>query len=263
MQWRIINFLSCGTSGDLIHSLYAVKNICKKYNAKANLYIADCSYSIEHCESFTFDLEKTYDDFKELLLEQSYILNFGILPKNFNNELISLNAWRKIGFGKFETWTKNMNKTYDIDNIVEYKWIDVKENIKELYDKILIHSSIKRFNRSFDWKKLIELNNQNIFFITNNENEYHYFTSTAGINIPVVYVKTIFDMAKAISSCKFFVGNQSMPFALASSMDKNRLGVLSNDDSVFYMEEQLYSKNISWHLNEQTKYHSDSLFVKI
>ena len=263
MHWRVINFLSCGTSGDLIHSLYAVKNICEKYNSKANLYIADCSYFIENCESFTFSLDKTYEDFKELLLSQEYILNFNILPKNFNGELVSLNAWRKIGFGKFETWTKNMNKTYDIDNIIEYRWISIKENIKELEDKILIHSSIKRFNKAFNWKNLIQSNIDTTYFITNNKNEYEYFIHTVGINIPVVYVNTIFDMAKAISSCKFFVGNQSMPFALASSMDKNRLGVLSNDDSIFYMEEQLYSKNISWHLNEQTKHYSDSLFVKI
>jgi hypothetical protein len=42
-------------------------------NVKANLYIAELSYGLCACGNFTFDLNKTYEDTKELINSQEYI----------------------------------------------------------------------------------------------------------------------------------------------------------------------------------------------
>jgi ADP-heptose:LPS heptosyltransferase len=56
----------------------------------------------------------------------------------------------------------------------------------------------------------------------------------------------ILELATYINSCKYFVGNQSSPFAIANALDVPRLGILDLDHNnyIFYNEEAKYSKNI-------------------
>ena len=57
-----LNFVCGGLLGDMIHSLYAVRGICRKQGAKTNLFIADSSYGIRRTENFKFDINSTYSD---------------------------------------------------------------------------------------------------------------------------------------------------------------------------------------------------------
>ena len=146
----MINFVTCGQVGDLIQQLYAIKAICIRDNTKANLYIADFSYGIGACGNFTFDLQKTFEDTFKLVSTQTFINQYGILPRDFNEEYINLNKWRDRGIGNFKTWSDLLSEEFSFQIPSIYKWLDVSEFDENTNGKILIHRSNKRHNDSFN-----------------------------------------------------------------------------------------------------------------
>ena len=258
----IINFVCCGQSGDMTHELYVIKNLYKLYNIKANLYIADYTYGgIDCCGHFLFDLERTYNDWKQTICLQPYINSFGILPKNFTENYINLNSWRDFN-GKNRSWSYLMSECFNFPIQEEYRWIDCSTKIDELKNKILIHHSNIRHNNNFDWRKIIQGNEDNVLFITNNDSEYNNFKS---IHPTIEYYKVsdIYDLVVALNSCKLFIGNQSMPFAMASALEIPRIGILYYVDARYYQNEHNVSKNLSWFLDENSKYNSNNISIVI
>jgi hypothetical protein len=258
----IKNFVCCGQSGDLTHTLYVLKNLYKLHNIKFNLYIADGSFNIKCCGDYTFSLEKTYNDWKKIIEIQSYINFFGILPINFTEEYINLNAWRDFPNANSMSWSELLSKCFDFSIQEEYKWIECNEKNIELKNKILIHQSTKRHNYNFNWQKIIQGNEDNVLFVTNSDSEYNIF-KTVFPHIQKYNVVDIYDLAVAIDSCKFFVGNQSMPFAIASALDIPRIGILYSPCETYYKNESNLSKNLSWFLNETDKYNAPVLEIQI
>ena len=57
---------------------------------------------------------------------------------------------------------------------------------------------------------------------------------------------SMLDFCRAIAGCKFFIGNQSSPLAIAQSLDVPRLGELSNGDSVHYVGEEKFFPMMNW-----------------
>lgn len=259
----IINFVCCGQSGDMTHELYVIKNLYKLYNIKANLYIADYTYGgIDCCGHFLFDLERTYNDWKETVHLQPYINSFGILPKNFTENYINLNSWRNYSNPENKSWSYIMTECFNFPIQEEYKWIDCNIKNSELKNKILIHQSNIRHNTNFNWTKIIQGNEDNVLFITNSDSEYNNFKSIHP-SIERYKVSDIYDLLIALNSCKLFIGNQSMPFAMASALDIPRIGILYYNSASYYQNEINVSKNLSWFLDENNKYNSDNISILI
>jgi len=258
---NIINFISCGQVGDLIHQLYAVKCICEKKNSKANLYIADFSYGLSACGNFTFDLNKSYEDTLELILAQDYINEYKILPREFDENYINLNKWRDMT--PFKTWTELLSGYFNFDISQEYKWIITKKTDDKVKNKILIHNSNKRHNEEFNWCSFLDSIDEDVYFLTTSVEEYNSFRFKDHDNVKPHLVKNVDDMVTSINSCRLFIGNQSLPFAIASSLDVLRICELHKLSAEFYNGEHNYSEKISWFLNANNKHNSKLINIKI
>jgi hypothetical protein len=82
-------------------------------------------------------------------------------------------------------------------------------------------------------------------------------------NIKCIPVQNISRLSGIIQQGKFFIGNLSAPFALASALDVPRLCELDADPAPFEMDERNYSGNLSWFLNEELKHISHSSIINL
>jgi hypothetical protein len=260
MRRRVLNFISCGNTGDLIHAMYAAKQICIKEKVKANIFISDGSYgNVWGCGHFAFSLEKTLEDVKELVLEQEWVKSFKILPKKFKKDYICLQQWRR---QTAKSWTNLLSNEYEFEIPDEYPWISISDYDTEAKGKVLIHRSDKRHNIDFPWDRIIGEIDKEILFITSNEREFNEFGSRNDKVKPYI-VETVSEMAKAIKSCDLFVGNQSLPLALATSLDVPRICSLHPSSFMSYSGEHCFSDNISWFLTNNVKHNSENINIKL
>jgi len=229
-----INFVIGGRTGDLIHCLYAVKEITKKQNKKANLYITD-NTSLGG-DLFHHPIDKTFADLYPIIISQKYINSFNILTENLD-QYINLNFWRRSPDFFKKNWINILSNLYDIPFNNE-NWISYKKN-KNFEDKILIHRSTWRFSEKFPWENIVKKNN--CVFITTDINEYNLFTYRN--NVDLHYCETFSDLVECINSCKFFIGNMSTPLALSHGLGVPRLAELYIGDQVHYIGEEKILNN--------------------
>lgn len=244
--------------GDFIHLLSAVKNICKKENAKANIYLTD---NIVICggDAWRYGVKQAYMDLYSLVRNQHFVNSFNILGDNWSGEFINLNNFRNGLIPPFNTWTKLLSSTFNYGIPKDYKWLNVDA---EKQNKVVIHSSTRRQNPNFSWHSLYQIDSKtDIVFVTFSEEEYRYFCAPGFPGTKVKFVKSFLEMAQEIASAKYFIGNQSAPFALASALDVPRLVILDQEPAPFYMGEQEFSSNISWYLNDSVKYKAENCIL--
>lgn len=249
----MINFFAGGMMGDFIQTLYAVKNICNQKNDKANLYIGHGG------DVWKFGLDKTYNDVRQLIESQHYINKFDIMPNTFNEQFINLNTWRQNlcpvnpKYGTYDKcWSEVLSKEYNFVIPQDHKWVNIIEENDYTKNKILIHRSKHRHNNYFPWQDILSNIKDEALFITTDKNEWNMFPYKTKVKLHLL--NNITEMANAINSCKLFIGNQSAPLSLASSLDVPRLIELDFDPAGFYINEEKYSKNVSWFLNNSAKF---------
>lgn len=247
-----INFIAGGMLGDFIHSLAVVKNICDRDKTKANIYLTD-KIGIYNGDAWKFGCAKAYADLMGIVLMQSFVNKFEILPEGFNETFINLSSWRfgieedrRMKGTYYKSWSELLSSYYNYDIPSEYKWIEAGKD-EDTIGKVVIHRSSHRHNNSFDWNSLLRINEEFVF-LTCSISEWEGFPFK-NESIKLRLVSTIKEMTDCINSCKYFIGNQSAPFALASALDVPRLVELDYSACMFYMNETKYSKNIFWHLD--------------
>lgn len=233
-----IAFSGGGKMGDFIHQLFVVKNICEEEETKADLYIRD------NGQTWTYGLQRAYDDLKELVEAQDYINSFQI--GKAPHPSINLDSWRDSVMPQRYTkgvytdcWTYLLCKVYGMDKPKEYAWLQAEPN-PFFEGKTIIHESLTRKNSRFDYTPYLK----DAVFVTSNPEEADKFKH----EITVHLVGNLSKMASAIAGCDLFIGNQSMPLALATALDVRRIGVLDHDAAPFYVGEENYSNYFSWFL---------------
>lgn len=251
--------------GDFIHCLSVVKNICALHdgNAKANIYLTDDTNKYGG-DRWRFSADIAQRDLSDLVYEQPYVNRFELLTEELDAPYINLNAWRTYIDRKFQaqgfynnSWTEFLAEVYKYEIPTEYKWLEAEEKDKSLKDKIVIHCSPQRHNPNFPWKQI--LNEADICLHPVNET----FMLVGAKDKEIKTVSTFNEMATVLNSCKYFIGNQSAPFALASALDIPRMVVLDVDPAAFYKNEEKYSSNVSWYLNDNDKYISSNCPIKL
>ncbi|AYV85931.1 MAG: hypothetical protein Solivirus2_2 [Solivirus sp.] len=242
-----INFIVSGMLGDMIHSMYIPLLHYLKTGKKANIYItSDSKYG---GEEFTMGVERTYADTKPLFLAQNYVASYSILDKE-PKSYINLSAWRKSPFVYRTEWSFYLAQFYGLPRypIATFNLpITVEYN-----DLVCIHMALpKRLHLKqvvdFPLEKIIKQNK--CLFVSCNGAEYAHFASIYGEIIPCVLCSSLMEIATYISSCKFFIGNQSSPFAMAYSFRKPCLGSLT--DPVFYSNHDMYPELFWWNSPER------------
>lgn len=259
----MINFVGGGRIGDYIHTLYVVKNLCAERSEKANLYMA------EGGDTFKFGLQRAFDDVRSLIVAQPYINTFSILPSGLIDPIIDLNTWR-VGLDRNPStgsyalgWSDLLSSRYGFSVPSEYKWLSADAIDDLAKDKVLIHRSTHHHNTGFPWAQVIDASPYSVLFVTSNQEEWDAFPLKSHPRVSLHLVPNIKAMAEAMASCRFFIGNQSSPFALASALDVPRLVELDYDPAGFYTDERKYSQNISWFLNHSSKHFSNDAVIKI
>ena len=247
-----MNFISGGMLGDFIHNLSVVKNICEREQSRANIYLTD-KIHMYNGDVWKFGCKKAHQDLMEMVMLQPFINKFEVLPDDFSESFVNLNSWRmelendriRKGF-YYRSWSEILSSHYNYGICQTYKWINVDQVDDEMKGKIAIHRSLHRHNPSFNWNSILNMNEEFVF-ITSSIEEWEKF-QFKNDRIKLKLVESISDMVLCINSCKYFIGNQSAPFAIASALDVPRLVELDYSACVFYMNERKYSKNISWYL---------------
>lgn len=237
---KTINFVGGGLIGDFIQCLFAVKNLCEEHQSKANLYITDdCRLG---GDQFRFPLHKVYSDLAPILEQQEYINTFKIF-ENQTDDFINLNDFRKSPLLFRANWTEFLQHTFNFTYKPPYQWISVKETNPEFEGKVLLHRSPRRHSDNFPFEEIIEKYKERIVFISNDPNEYESFPFKS--QLPYYKVDTLLDVYSAINSCEFFIGNQSSPYTLATSVDKPRVLELSTSPDMYSsIGENKYSSQI-------------------
>jgi hypothetical protein len=224
-----LNFISGGKTGDLIHNMYAVKNICLKENKKANIFITDnLSFG---GDNFHYPINKTYVDLKDFFEYQDYVNSFNILQSNIPN-FINLNSWRTYFLFGRVNWSYLLSSLYNFTEDGS-NWMKYSKN-DEYSDYIIIHRSLHRHSTNFPWERIVRENK--CLFVTTDIREYESFSFKDYVEKEIC--EDINKLALVINSGKFFIGNMSTPLAIAHSLGVPRLTELFRYDEIFYIGEE-------------------------
>lgn len=239
--------------GDLINFLPGIKDVCERDNKRAIL-ILGLDINWQSVGQLTRKSPATishqmFESLKPLLLSQSYIAQvlsweefapdtyklwcdfFKILrtPKemidfhnlHFSHTFIDLDKIyltpTNIPFGNIHRWTWYCYPDMACD--LSKPWLDVEPD-DSLQDCIIVNRTLRSRNESINYRFL---KGHPVVFV-GHVDEFERF----GIEneLPdLIYLETrnILELAIAIRSCKFFIGNQSLCFALAEAMKVPRI----------------------------------------
>jgi hypothetical protein len=261
---NITNFVMGGKLGDFIQSLYAVKNICKQRNSKANVYMYDIGWE--------FGIKNTYTELYPILMQQEYINSFDILENyhldpiqtpNQNSPIIIYDE-KLVGQGYIDLgeylrspllyktcWSELYSDMYGFSIEGEYEWIKYNNFDNKLKDRILIQrKAATRTNEKFPYDQIVEQYGDSLLFISSNDNDYNEFPFKSKVD----YLKltTLDEWFTSINSCQMIIANLSAPSAIAHALDKLRIIELPfTADSYHCIGEEKHSDNIFYYLNEQ------------
>jgi hypothetical protein len=235
-------YIAGGKLGDFIYQLSVIKYNYDNFGKKGVLYLANIG------DKFTFSLEKTYEDTKDIILSQQYIKDYRI----YNNEKydINLSNWRNnIKELNELNWIQLYKKTFDID-WAKSRWLEDIETDSTLNNTILISHSLMRHNDNINFNFIKELKEKNIivYFICFDINEYNNFILKYNINIPLILCNSIKEMIIKINSCKMLIGNLSSPLAISLALHKKCIGILPTALQHYYSDVKLNSNlNLSFY----------------
>lgn len=266
LSTKTIDFVAGGMMGDFIHAMSVVKNICTREDARANIHISD--HPKYRGDIWRYGVQKAHDDLRELVISQEYVNSFQTLSGHGYVKYQNLNNWRSYVVSQLgkeggykKCWSEFMREVYAYQVPAEYKWLNIIPD-QRYKDIVVIHRSPQRHNNDFPWGQVLAQIHNDILFLTSNEGEFNNFEFKSG-KIKLHLASTISEMATIIGSCKYFIGNQSSPFALACAVDTPRLVELHSEASGFYMGEEKYSRNMSWYLDDSKKHISENSLIKL
>ena len=219
-----IIFKTSGTSGDLIYWLSCVKRAYELYGKKAIIYqyLDMPAYLYEgatHPYGGVMMNQYAFDMLRPLLLAQDYIEDFRVWKgEPFMIDMDKVRVMKPLmPYGNIIKW---LGYCYgDIMPDVGKQWIN--PTYRKTTGKILINRTSRYQNQWINYFFLKEYEEHLLF--AGLEEEAIRFCKHWGLNIPHLKVDNFLELAGAINSCRFFIGNQSMCFALAEAMKVPRI----------------------------------------
>lgn len=235
-------------AGDLIYMLPGIKNACERNEAKAAIYLW-LDRPVKSYEGAAHPLNGvgysrlTYDMLKPLVESQPYVQSFEVWAgQEYKVDLDELRqkVIAPIPYGSITRWPFYAWPDMQCDlakawlNVQCYKiWepeltvthvvtgLDFTEVINKCSGKIIINRTSRWRNPMIHYWFLREYKEQLIF--AGLPEEHAAFCKEWELEIPLLVVKDFMELAIALASCKYFIGNQSMCFALAEAMKIPRL----------------------------------------
>lgn len=222
------NYLLGGRLGDAIHALYVPANT----HGKHDLFITDRRDL--HSDGFIKSIEETIEELYPILSQQEWFNSISIYD---NEECINLSMWRRYAYSA--SWTQLLANTFNLEPNGE-SWV-VLPKITGWEDKVVVHCSAHSARRGDNWH-IIKSGYEGQMVFVGNKAEYDLL----GFDIPFYQPISLLEHFNIINSCKFFIGNQSAPLAIAHSLGKPRLAMLNEVDKIHYIGEEAWHKNYYW-----------------
>ncbi len=212
-------FKHSGQSGDLVFSLAAIKS----FNEDSTLYLnldvkANLYHGAKNPLGDVYLNKKMFEFMEPFLIHQEYISNVSI----FDNQKVDadLDQFRTVPVSPA---MGSLVKRYFlfIHNYIDLTlpWLKNEKNISELNDKILVCRSERYRNENINYAFL---NTQKNVVFCGIDDEWEDFRRWVPKSERIV-ANNCLELSNYINSCKFFIGNQSMPFAIAEGLKKDRL----------------------------------------
>lgn len=234
--------------GDLINFLPGIKHVCERDNAKAEIWLAlDMDWGDERVGSRVTLRQHTLEMLKPLLLSQDYIqdvfswqevdpdryklwIDFFKMTRTQNEKMewhhkhfsniVDLDkiymGFANIPYGNIHRWPWYFYPDMACD--LSKPWLDVEPD-DSLSETIVINRTDRSNNEFINYRFL---EGKNVVFVGHLE-EHIKFCMQNHITIHYLMTDDLLKLATIIRSCKFFIGNQSLCFALAEAMKIPRI----------------------------------------
>jgi hypothetical protein len=238
--WNLppIIYDSGGLLGDFLQQLGIVHSFWLTTGRKG---IVNITNSIK--DSFRMPIEKTYGDLKELVVKQPYIEKF--LLEATHKADYNLSAWRKSPMVYKTSWEGIFNSTYPGCRWGRLPWLTC-DKLERFANATVISTSIARPNWNYPWN---ELDPETTWFVSQQEDEYTNFLGNTGAKHIRWLCPTTFEKwCILINSCKLFIGNCSMPLAIAHACHTPRiiLREVESADAIHILNMESIWKNVSY-----------------
>jgi glycerophosphoryl diester phosphodiesterase len=234
-----MNYLAGGKMGDFIHSLIVCKYKFDESGEMSNIFLSNSGHEFE------YDLDFTFNELKPLMEKQPWVNSF----KLHENESIDIDLthWRRSPLLYQTNWLEIYSNMY-LNNVKipnEYKWISVDRD-DQYSNSLMINRSLKTVddNRLYVYDEIID-KYDDVYFICFDVKQYYQFP--LHYKTKLLLVDNLYDFFTKIGSCHFFMGNQSGPFAWASSMNIPRaVELLDIMDRTHYINDSNYYEFFSY-----------------
>lgn len=230
---KTVSFKTSVYSGDLVYMLPGIREACRRLNSKAEIYLWldrpwKAPYDGAQHPYATPMTANVLRMMKPLLEVQDYIA--GVHEWKGQHITVDLdhlreNAITSMPYGSIARW--HFHVWPDMQCDVSQAWLYdgysgyMPHGHPYTTDKIVINRTSRYRNDGIHYWFLKNYQDKVIF--AGLPEEHEDFCKQWELSIPLLKVTDFQDLADALKSCRFFVGNQSMCFAIAEAMKIPRI----------------------------------------
>jgi hypothetical protein len=211
-----ISYICGGLLGDFVQALSVVQENFLKTGKRGVIYLSNDKGG----DTFKNGIEKTYEDIKDVVLNQVYIFDFSIYTNQKYD--INLNDWRdSYAYWNGYCWYGIYKEVYGVE-WGTHPWLTVPLDTS-WQDKVVINTVSYRFPTRINFNELYESHGSSMIFVGYNKDEYEYFKNHTGLELPFYETKSFSEICTIIRSCKFITGSASAPLSIANALHKDRM----------------------------------------
>ena len=226
---KTTSFKFSGFSGDIVWYLGAIKQVCEDMNTKAEIYIwlnqpgksyegADHPYGEVMVTRYAFDM------LKPLVMRQDYVGSFE--PWNGEKITVDMDQLRQVivgmPYGNLAHWIGM--KFIDMQPDWSQPWLQpsrVRITKSDIEHKIIVNRTTRFRNHNISYFFLKDYQDHILF--AGLPIEHEAFNKEWSLKTDYLQVTDFLDLTDQINECKFFLGNQSMCFAIDEGVKKPRI----------------------------------------
>ena len=231
-QTQTITFKHSINSGDLIASMAGIKKVCHELNSKAIIYqrldlparyYSGAIHPIKDEGGVQVCMNKNmFDMLYPLVVSQDYVEDFRIWQGE--KVVVDIDKMRdecfcNLPYGAIQNWVGLVYP--DMQTDLSKAWIDVAKVDNDLSDKAIINFTQRYRNDAIAYYFLRDYEDKLVFAGTRDEHEL--FTRKYNLIMPRLTITNFLELAQAIKSCKFFLGNQSFAWNVSEAMKVPRI----------------------------------------
>ncbi len=230
---KIINYKHSGHLGDIIYSIPFILTTLKSPSTdKVHLFIPkgkpyQAPVGQNHICGNVWMSSRMYEFIYPLLKEQYYFNEISFTDEEaIPKDAVNLDLFREqhiinLASGSIKDY---YFKTFGVIKTNHTPWIELpKDATPSMSFDIVVGRSTRYVNTSIDYSVLTRIKDLNIGFVGTKIEFHELINEFPTIAIKHLDCKNALDAAAYIKSCRLFIGNQSLFFSIAESLQVNRI----------------------------------------